>query len=341
MTIGTPSPRRRGKGGPMARALTMHAAENALTVNNMGFNTRGVIWSKMDRIPKHPLKSERLSRRRYVESMVGQVEPVGEGKSGATFVISVTPAVLGALKQLFENTLSHVAMNKMPKVGSLVVMKVVNLRGFPSLKEAVGYSIRETKAHLHLCKHVPINIGTNSPCPHTVHPYQHVPCLYAAGIDLNYGMAVTCMQFVAGVPISQVPITAKLFHETQRAFCSVWLSGMTHNDAHFENILVTLTGKVYLIDFEFCSHIPASTQRRFTRFLDHPGSAMELDTAAEILFARHTNAVQFQRTHGAMTFYNPEYKALRVLWTKMSRQEQQKFDVLYGEKSVSCALRKS
>jgi serine/threonine protein kinase len=319
-------------GGDTSRALTFHAAEDALTVRNGRFNLYGLKWTRLQRIPKHPPDSSTASHEEYVENLLHQpVVHLGKGKSGSTFATTATPAI----HRLFQKVLSHVMVNTLPRAGSLVVLKVIDLRKGTSMKDVVDYHKRETAAHLHICKHPPVLVGKNE-CSARLYPCQHVPYFYAFGVDIDHGMALTCMEFIPGVPISRVSLTSKIFLETQRVFCALWASGVTHNDAHFDNILVTPTSKVYLIDFEFSSILPISTRREFIDSLDLP--LTKLDSAAQILFTRHTNAVQFLRSNGKMTFYNPGYKALRVLWKRMPPQERKKYNSLYKKMSVSCAM---
>ena len=345
MPIVSPSPMRslRGKimGGAVSRVVTIHAAENAMRVSNGRFNIRGLRWSRLHTIPKRPRFATEKNLERYIETLVGPVIRVGEGKSGTTFKLKVTPVVLRRLRHAFLETLSHTIVQKLPIVGSMVLFKVVDLRkNGGSLEEAIEHYKRETEAHLHLSIHPPFMVGINGSCSHLVYPSRHVPCLYAFGIDLDHGVAVTCMQYIRGTPISKIPITAKVFMETEKAMCALWASGVDHNDSHFENIIVTPAKKVYFIDFEFATRIPKAQQRQFISFLDMPGGVTSLNSAAQVFFARHSNAIQFQRTHGKILFYNPGYKALRVLWNRMSPREQARVVKTHGEKSVSCAMAK-
>lgn len=344
MAIASPSPRRsyRGKslGGGTSRVLTVHAAENAMTVTNARFDTYGLRWTRLHHIPERPRIAAAVRRGKYLQSLFGSVKCVGKGRSGSTFTLRVTPTVLERLEDVFGETLSHVIIQKMPIVGSTVLLKVVDLRKGPSMKEAIAHYKRETEAHLHLCRHPPITVGQRGPCKHDLYPAKYVPCLFAFGIDLEHGVAVSCMQYVNGVPIYKVPITANIFLETQKAMCALWASCVDHNDSHLENILVTPDGKVFIIDFEFSARLPKSKQRQFMKFLDMPGGITSLDSAAQVFFARHSDAIQFQRTSGRMQYYNPGYKAIRVLWNRMPRQEQQQLLRKYEGKTFACVLAK-
>lgn len=344
MTIASPSPRRRylGKslGGATSRVLTIHAAENALTVKNARFDTHGLRWTRLRHVPEQPRITTPLDLEEYLKALFGPVHCVGRGRSGSAFTLRVTRDVLKRLEVVFGEFLSHVIVQKMPKVGSTVLIKIVDLRKGSSMKEAIAHYKRETEAHLHICRHPSISVGRRTSCSVVLNPCEYVPYLFAFGADLEHGVALSCMQYIKGVPIYKVPITAEIFLETQKAMCALWASCVDHNDSHFENVIVTPAGKVYIIDFEFSARIPKSKQRQFLQFLDMPGGVTSLDSAAQVFFARHSNAIQFQRSGGRMQFYNPGYKAIRVLWNRMSRREQRRLLEKYEGETFACVLAK-
>jgi serine/threonine protein kinase len=146
------------------------------------------------------------------------------------------------------------------------------------------------------------------------------------------------MEYVDGTPINKVPITASVFLQVQKAMSALWAGCVDHNDSHLDNILIDRRGHVYIIDFEFATRIPKHSQQQFISFLDMPGGVTSLNSAAQVFFTRHSNAIQFQRTNGKMTHYNPGYKALRVLWNRMSRDDRQRVTKTHGKKSLACAM---
>lgn len=323
--------------GATARLLTHHAALDSLLVKNAKFDIHSLKWTRMHPISKHTHSVTSLGQ--YVRDFFGPVTRVGQGKSGSTFTLRVTPAILRIINASFCERLSHCLVHKMPKINTTILLKVVDLRKKKPLTAAIAHHKRETEAHIHLCKHPPVRIGSLG-CRYVIDPGSYVPCLYAFGIDMEHGIALTCMEYVEAVPIRKVPITARLFTEVETAMIALWSCGIDHNDSHLDNILVTPDGHVRMIDFEFATRIPKSTQREFIDFLDAPGGLVSLSAASKSFFTRHANAVHFQRTNGKMAFYNPGYKALRVLWNRMSKEEQRKVTRQHEGKSLACVMSK-
>jgi serine/threonine protein kinase len=342
---GTPSPRARGKGfvgGRTSRIIPRDVRKNAAVVQDLPFKLRGAKWKRVEppRFPENPLEPDD-----YVRHFFGDdARRVSAGTYGVTYAIRMTRDSRKILLELFKY-LDNVLALSVPPFGSKVLLKLAKFgKKRPGAAEKfVTDNSREASAHVHLWRYPKVRIGGT--CPVGIRPKPYVPRFYFFGIDMEHGIALTAMQFIGGsIPLANAKrITPRIFFELERALASFYAAGCDHSDMHLENILLDKFARIKVIDYGFAVRLPDEVRRRFARFYERPGSALALNQAAQAFSLRHTNAVQWKRYSGRLTFYNPTYAALRVVWQRMHVSDQNALRKYYAEGSsiISCAWKRN
>lgn len=321
-------------GGQTARVLPKRqAAQNASTVHNYKFSLFDSTWRRlvMPKIPpKH--KAATITPETYAAQLFGKsnVRPLAAGAYGKTFVLTLNAKTMRILHYHMEKELVCVIdrLTSIPAGTKKVLLKLARKKEFEGdMAEFYEENMREASAQLHLTKAPPTHLKT---CNASLHAANYIPALYAFGIDATADMAVTVMTYIRGTPLRKVissrGVTASLFLHTVKALSALYAAGVDHGDLHFHNILVRwgTASQVAIIDFGFASRLSELTRQEFIRFFEQNGGALTLDQAIDRLVTRTVNAIQYKRSRGGISFYNPTFTALRVLWSYMPSQEQQK-----------------
>lgn len=342
MTIAaaTPVPLAGGKvvGGASSKIFGPEALSNAMIACNLPFSLLGLKWHRDKRASTQAeIKSTQTTL--YARKIFPResLRRIGEGRTGMSFVARVTKDFRNTLEHLFANEYHHVLVESLPPIGTRVVIRIAMWkRKHMSFKEFVEHHKRETAALAQVQREPPVKISKCGPCKASLHASEYVPKLYGFGIDTQYGVAVTCMEFIKGDEIRNIKHpSASLFFELQKLLSSMWSIGIDHNDMHYGNIIVTPQGKPYVIDFEFSVRAPQDAVKKFRDFLCLPGGVTMLNTAAQLFFTRHSEAILWQRTDGQLQFYNPSYRLLRLIWKRMNDTERRKV-MQYKDKSLVC-----
>jgi len=318
-------------GGAMARTLTSQAKRNAQFVEDLPFNTFNAVSG-----PALPggVRRQRIDPEVYVTEVFGKAaRPFSGGQHGQTFVLTVTDALAKLRKQYLYETLAL----SMPPVGSKVLLKVSPRKKYETIKQFVAETRREAAAHVHLYKHPPVQVR-GSGCTMTLASSAFTPRFYFFGIDAEYDIALTVMEFIAeAVPLKSMKrISSTVFQGVELALASSLAVGVEHGDLHFNNVLVQGRARVWLIDFGFAVRLQEKDRLKIIEFFGLPGSALSLNTASKLFALPTTNAVQYKRSNGQLTFYNPTHRSFRVLWSRLSNDARANLRATEHSKSLSC-----
>lgn len=322
-TYASPSPRFGGRGGAMARVLPPEAKGNAKRVRNLDFPTFGHDIQRPDTktLPSVDTRPVDFMASRFVT----RYRPLSRGVHGETFVLDITRESLAILRKVVRD-MTNVLQMSSPRIGTRVVVKVSRqtLKTDAFVKE----STREAAAHVYLWKYPSVNVGSGR-CVSKVRARDYTPRFYMSGIDLDVGIAMSVMEFIDGsVPLKtvQASLCAHTFMQVERALLAFLASGVEHADVHFDNVLVK-NGHPYIIDFGFALKLPERIRKQFIEFAGKRGSSLTVDAAIRRISLRYTNAIQYKRFGGKLSFYNPTHAALRVLWKRMPESQRKILEI--------------
>lgn len=324
----------------MSRSFGALASKNAAKVQNRAFDTFSAVRGGVE--PRH--QRVFVSPAKYVARLFnGDARILQSGAYGTAFELTLTEFSRDVLDTLLKRDLSYTLSLGLPpsKDGAKVLLKVAGRKKRSSKRAFIIENTREFAAHVHLCEHPPVTVGgrdRGAGCRTVLHAARYVPQFYAAGIDTEFGMAVTVMAMISNaVSLKKLsPITPGVFKAVERAKAALLAAGVEHSDMHFDNILVQ-SGRVFIIDFGFAFKMSEATRLKFIRYFAAPGSALSLNAVARALLQREADAVQYKRYDGDLTFYNPTHKAYAVLWSRLTPRARKTLRDTMGSRSLACA----
>jgi serine/threonine protein kinase len=227
-----------------------------------------------------------------VGSFHGDARKLGGGVYAQVFLVSPTPRGMHALAEL-ERRLTNVVAGAPLPAGKPIILKI----GAPDHGERweafLKRSVRENAAHLAVQQ-----------VDRTI-----VPELYFGGsVGATY---VTAMELVEGVTLDTYikdhggHISPGMYQRLEHAVTSLLHAGIVHGDLHDQNVMITPTGEVKIIDFGFAVQLSPEQIAEVRKHVHHD------PVRAWNHIGGYVNAVQAQRVKG-LSWYNPEVKALQV-----------------------------
>lgn len=179
--------------------------------------------------------------REYVKTVKaegGKAEMLGYGSSGVVMQLTVTPSI----RKLWTEHLKTKTPRKfvsMPRLGKTIALKIL----VPSTRVAIINATRELYIHAMLANSSCKTIGRLRLCARNV-----VPKLYWGAFDgLVFFIA---MDVAPGRPVSSyASLTEAQYDAIERAFMALWANNVLHNDGHMNNLFITPSGKVTILDF--------------------------------------------------------------------------------------------
>ena len=243
----------------------------------------------------------------YLSTSPVRGKVAGQGVGGTVVLFGVTPAMQRYLASLARRLTHRVGGMSLPAVGARVAIKVAAFRQH-DVHGTRGGSALDVRGMVHeaaVQKYVYGSCVRDVVCGKEL-----VPRVYMTGMDRKYGVFIVVMEAVDGVQLADAlkrePLTAKRFARLERALTALWLFGIVHNDAHFENLYIGRDGWPKIIDFGHSVVIPKSRRARSM------GDIFRAEFRHGI--QRHASRVQARRGY---SFSNPDTKALRVLYGRM------------------------
>ena len=320
----TPSPRdKKSVGGRTSRVIPDHTRNMARKVDDLPFNLHGV---KLQRVQRATLRTVRTNPDAYIKTVFGSAAViVAAGGYGVTYKVVMTRRTRPLLMKL-TGYLTNTLYISTPALGTTALIKIAAMDPKVTSTSAVAQFIkdnsREAAAHIHLWRAPPVKI--DGVCPIVVHAKKYVPRFYSFGIDMMHGMAVTVMEYIKNsIPLKKVPrVTPTIFTELEKALGAFYVASVDHSDMHLDNILVYNGSQIKIIDYGFAVRLPETIRKKFVRYYKTPASTASLNTAAQIYSMQYSNAIQWKRYNGRLSFYNPSYAALRVVWHAMSESNK-------------------
>lgn len=281
----------------------------------------------------------------------------GGGAYGLAFSLAYGGRVQQALEEILDQGSAKV-FAKRPAPGQTVVVKIsqdssrdpgvisqdgADVRRVLGLNDEFKQScVREAVLHRYLdgagC--VTLRGTRNAVCVDRV-----VPDFFwsAMVVDLMSGRRhyVTVMSQAPGAPVRGMRqrYSAQVFLAVERAIASLWIHGVVHADFHDQNMFYdAASGRVTVIDFGFGLRLPAAVSARIRETI--PGAiAAGVSTLGELWqpasrskfgldIQAYANRVQATRTGLKTVWYNPESRALRVLYAMLPDAERARVPAL-------------
>lgn len=316
----TPSPRgKKSVGGRTSRVIPDHTRDMAKKVEDLPFNLHGV---ELRHVQRATLSNVHTNPDAYIKALFGSAAiVVAAGGYGVTYKVLMTRRTRPILMKL-AGYLTNTLYISTPALGTTALIKIAamtpKVTSTASVAQFIKENSREAAAHIHLWRAPPVKI--DGVCPIVVHAKKYVPRFYSFGIDMMHGMAVTIMEYIKNsIPLKKVArVSPAIFMELEKALGSFYVASVDHSDLHLDNILVHNGSQIKIIDYGFAVRLPDSIRKKFVRYYKTPASTASLNTAAQIYSMQYSNAIQYKRYNGRLSFYNPSYAALRVVWHAMS-----------------------
>lgn len=161
-------------------------------------------------------------------------------------------------------------------------------------------------------------------------PARHIPVVYAYGSVGNQFVIV--MEFVEGVPLSNILPTQDQKRMFERAVLSIWAAGVVHADLHFNNVIMQKKRAV-IIDFGMAVVLPDRLAAKLRTKLCSPDGALDDPELKEAVLAQ-------QRADGRSIVHFNTW-ALRNV-AKMDRQRRSRHSRSdHSKKSIRSVRRSS
>jgi hypothetical protein len=316
-TMGPSSSTMTGLSPPARGTLVSHAPQNAapgtpairlpqvaVTSRNRGRSTanrRVTPFRLLERVP--------LARR------------FGAGAYGEVFLVKkISEIDSQSLNELRRELKNRVGDDEPPPPGADVVIKI-SKRFVQEQEQFVDFASRMiTEVLMHV--HVHRAVGRH-PCRPEIElrGASITPRVFFSGTYGDGETHVTVMELAPGETlakyVSKYGSVPRLIQDNiENAVLTLWFAaGIIHADLHFGNVMVNeRTGEVKIIDFGFAVMLPEEEMDRLKRAMQTTGKSTN---------AWNTSSVQpyVSAVHRNFDFYNPNGKALKVLFDKRAVME--------------------
>lgn len=250
------------------------------------------------------------------------------GRYGQVRVVSLTPQIIAELEAMYTEELlpGYRIRDFQLYPGQTVAIKVVvwesyveNMRTAAEFKSAYEESFREIAIHHRLSSAEPIVIENVS-----FDSQPLVPRLYLGGVGRKHGLVV--MEHIDGHPLYDIlykgnrstrVIPTPLYVSLEKAFLTLMVHGISHNDLHVGNVLIKSRSpsNVVVIDFGLSVVLPARVTESIRKRVAEILQAKSFVNSNDILqiWQEHvrpvSNAVMTQRGY-------PEYHANALMLTQ-------------------------
>lgn len=347
----SPSPRaivsEEEMGGSMSRPLPRRAEADAKLIRNLQFSPAPLRW-RVGAGQKAARRSKRKKPKFDVFSLFGKefVHPLSKGGSGSTYILDMNDSTYTALGKVIQAAEYSLRDTKTPLKKQLLVKVSVQGKSTSS-KQFIHENMMENAAHVHLLRAQPTTVKCDAGPSLKLHAAPFIPKFHVCAILTGYTRLVclTVMELVGNaLPLRglESQLTPSTYWEFVKALCSLYAAGVDHSDLHFHNVLLDSQGRIKIIDFGFAVKVPDDIRKAFLQDLARPDSATNINSIIKSRMLRLTNAVQWKRWNGNLTFYNPPYKALQVLYKRLHPAIRQCVDLQARRaSSIGCLLGKS
>lgn len=239
------------------------------------------------------------------------VSNIAKGQYGITYRVDLTKNTIERMVQ-FTKQMSHVTVHTYP-----VYQKKYAVLKFEKIRQRnvthLGNVRREARIHLKVSSSSVL--GPSKPKrlfgrkPVEFKGSDIAPTLYFSGVYGGY--AITCMEYVSGVPLQKYiangTLTNDIVKKLERAVETLLRIGVVHGDLHANNIMVTPSGRVVILDYGFAFDIPPRVHDAVLKILN---STKSIETAwiesglQNVVNARfvsipyyHSNLKMLQKVH--------------------------------------------
>ena len=208
-----------------------------------------------------------------LQRLVASGTKLGRGAHGDVYEIrldDVNQSRLYAIKRSLTNTMEFGAYDGR----SAVVLKVERLRGSTLALDTVYRLAGE--AYLQQYVHENRGLATR-----TIgrKPVAITPRVYFSG-TLGNAFHLICMDRADGIPLKAIlkkqrVVSDAVYGAMKRAIETMLRNGVVHSDLHFDNVLVSGSGRtlrVHILDFGFASILTPAMKKKIVGILDNGGS---------------------------------------------------------------------
>ena len=246
---------------------------------------------------------------------------LGAGAYGVAYRVTINASLVEFLISMLAHGDNRV-LNRPPRVGTEVVVKVTRRPKGDSQDAFVRASLRESALHKQLLGAGSCSKICGRSCPSDV-----IPPFYFSAMASD-GTYVTVMGLVKGGSLSKymrsVRMTPKFYVALEKAAASMWTAGVVHADFHDENVMVDPhTGKITVIDFGFGVVLPPALRAKVEsriRDLIRDGTRSLASVWDRTDLGGYVNRVQAKRLGGG--WYNPDNRVLLASYNKLSAEDR-------------------
>jgi serine/threonine protein kinase len=258
-------------------------------------------------------------------------KPIGQGAYGRVYVLLRTKQTLRNLENMFKLLRSRVLAANVNDGSGDIALKFQRFTR-DAQPQFWKQSLREAQVHKYLTATQQTMITTASGCRLDNSIY---PPLYFAGYWEEPALFVTAMAFVQGQTLKKViasyprligGIPASLFAKVEKMVVSSWIVGGIHGDLHDENILVTSSGDLKLIDFGFFIVLSKSVRAKVLEMVNEAvANGMKkhgvFADIADYLAPHFYRQMKKQRDY---SHYNYDGKFLKILFARLNPSQRSK-----------------